>query len=122
VLCILQKWSSLDEHEDGEHHKMEAGQGFGQALIVAGQPAKARDPTETPFHDPPPGQQHKTLFGFGQLDDVQPNAVLAGGLAGVALIDKRHFDTLPGGLLNGMSQFRHLRAFLLAGRGHQKRQ
>jgi hypothetical protein len=119
VLCTLEQWGGLDEHEDGKDDKVRARQGFGQSFIIASQAPKPGDPAETALHHPPPGQQHKASFGLRQLDHVQPNTLPASGLgrvvAGVALIDKGHFDLLAGNLLNRSRQFRHLGTLLLVG-------
>ena len=63
------------EHQAGEGHEVESGQGLGQPLVVADQPAEARRPGEAAFHDPAAGQQHEPPLGLGVLDHLQPDAV-----------------------------------------------
>lgn len=70
---------SLSEHEAGESDDMQAGERSGQALVVLDQVPAAAGPSEGPFHHPTSGQQDEALLGFGQLDDLQRNAVRAGG-------------------------------------------
>ena len=104
MLCTLEQWGGLNEHEDGKDDNVHAGQGFGPSFMIASQTPKPGKPAEAALHRPPPRQQDKTSFGLRQLDHVQPNTLPASGLgrvvAGVALIDKGHFDLLAGDLLN----------------------
>ncbi|PXX03341.1 hypothetical protein C7399_15025, partial [Paraburkholderia tropica] len=48
--CI--KGCEVDKHKHGEYDEMQTGQGFGQSLIVSGQPAEAVQPTEAAFDHP----------------------------------------------------------------------
>lgn len=57
-------------HEVEEGEDVEAFEGFGKALIIFSQAAKAAHPRERAFHDPPLEQQHKALVGVLHLDEV----------------------------------------------------
>jgi|GEM_PF-2530301 len=87
---------------------MKGCQGVGQTLVVSGHPAKASGPSEGPFHDPAAGQEHEFALGFGQLDDLQPDAMglrrVRSGCSGVALIDIGHFDLVAREVLNRLGQ------------------
>ena len=47
----------MNEHEHGENDEVQAGQGFGQALVVACQPPEAVEPAEAALDYPTAGQQ-----------------------------------------------------------------
>lgn len=79
---------------------MQAFQGFRQALVVASEKSKASCPAEGPFSHPTAWQEHEAFLGLWQLDDLEANAPVSGGLfslrAGVALVHKNDFDRLAG--------------------------
>jgi glucokinase len=87
------------EHEAGEGHEVQAGQGLGQPLVVAGQAAEARHPGEAALHDPAPRQQHEAALGLRVLDHLQVDAVgrrrLGRVIPGVALVDVGQVDARP---------------------------
>ncbi|CAD6562278.1 hypothetical protein LMG27952_07741 [Paraburkholderia hiiakae] len=58
----------MDKHKHGKYDEVQAGQGFGQSLVVSGQPAEAVQPTEAAFDHPATWQQDKAFFHFWQLD------------------------------------------------------
>src|SRR2546430_14456924 len=62
------------EHQAGEGHEVESGQGLGQPLVVADQPAEARRPGEAAFHDPAAGPPHQTPPWPRVLDHPPPDA------------------------------------------------
>src|SRR5471032_3112589 len=96
------------QHQTDKRDVVEADQRFGQPFIVPRQSAESRCPGETSFNYPAPRQQDKAMLRLGELDDFQTDAVLLGRLRGVwsrvALVDERHFDVLPGDLLDGLRQ------------------
>ena len=60
---------SEDEEEAGEHqasegHEVQAGQGFGQPLVIAGQPSEARRPRKAAFYHPPARQQDEPRLAW----------------------------------------------------------
>ncbi len=119
----------LDEtmsYQDSRGQEMQAFQGLRQAFIVPCESAKPCHPAKRPFDDPPPRQEHKALFGIGQLDDFQADALISGRLFGVstrvALVNEGDFNHLAGCLLNRLRQLRHLGAVLLISGGHIQRQ
>lgn len=62
---------------------MKSGQGFAEALIIAGQATEARGPGETALHHPPAWQEHEAAFGLSVLNGFQLNAMLLGGDSGI---------------------------------------
>ena len=58
------------------------------------------------FHDPPARRQHEAALGLGQLDHLEGDAVLGGGVGGlfarVALVHEAEFHALTGGVLHGL--------------------
>ena len=67
------------EQQAGKRQEMESGEGLRQPLIVTCQAAEARHPSKGAFHHPAARQQHEAPLGVGQLDDLQPDALLLGG-------------------------------------------
>ena len=53
------------KHEAGEGERMQAGQGFRPALVIAGQAAQASHPAK----------EHEAAIGLGVLDDFEVDAV-----------------------------------------------
>ena len=76
-------------HQQAERDVVQPLERFREAFIVPRQTAQACHPAERTLHHPTPGQQHETLLGLGQLDDLQVDAVARrvpiGIIAGVAL-------------------------------------
>lgn len=70
---------------------MEAGEGGGEAFVVAGEPAEAGGPAEGALDHPAPGQQDEAALGVVEFDDLQLDPVRGGGRgglgAGVALVN-----------------------------------
>jgi hypothetical protein len=105
---------SAVEQQAGESDEVEAGEGLGQALVVAGEAAVTRRPGEGAFHDLALGQEDEAVLGLGELDDLQADAQ-GGGLggrrvAGVALrrqgapartIQRKALNTSPRAWLRG---------------------
>ena len=54
---MTQQFNQSFEHQDSERQEVEAGQGRGQAFIVAGQAAKAGRPAEPALDHPPTRQE-----------------------------------------------------------------
>ena len=83
-------------HEAGEADEVQAVHGLRQSLVVADEAAEARGPGERALNDPAPGQQDEALPGLGQLDDLELDAVLGGGLGGllaaIALVGEGDLD------------------------------
>ena len=105
---------------------MEAFDGFRQAFIVFSQAAKATDPREGAFDDPPLGQQHEALLGFLHFDQVQLDLMLGrfflGFLSAVTAIHKSHLHVLSGDFLHRIAQRLDLRAVAFISRCHAQRQ
>src|ERR1700690_1406331 len=100
--------------------KCRADQGFGQALVVACQPPEAVEPAEAALDYPTAGQQHEALLRLGQLDDLQLNAFLTGGLRSrvtrIALVGECKFHRLASDMLDLLAKLLHLCPFLFIGR------
>ena len=79
-------------HQDSKGHKVETGESLVQACGVACKTTEARHPGEGAFDNPASGQEDEAALGLVQLDDIEVDAVLSGGVgdffAGVALVDK----------------------------------
>ena len=60
----LRQSCDLFEREVGEGDEVQAGEGLGQSLIVAGEAAEAGEPAEGALNDPSPGQEHEAALGF----------------------------------------------------------
>ena len=79
-----------------------------QSFIVSCESAEACGPGEASLHHPSLGQQHKSTFGHGVLDDAEADAVLFRGLGGVfsavTLVHIRKLDRVAGDLLHLFSQ------------------
>ena len=82
----------LVKHETSKGNEMQASHRGGKRPIITHQPSEVRHPGEGARISPAPRQQDKTAFGFGQVDDLQLDAMLfillSRRLADVALIDK----------------------------------
>ena len=91
------------EQEAREHDPVQARQGLRQPLVIACQTATAGNPAEGALDHPTPGQKHEALFGFGELDHLQGDAVLGGGLSrfwpGVTLVYPSQLHVLARHLL-----------------------
>ena len=91
-------------HHDGESQVAEACECFGQAFVVSGQATETSHPTETPFDDPAPRQEHEAFLGFWQLDHEQLQALIFSGLgrliAGITLIDRGDLDRISSDFLH----------------------
>ena len=100
---------------------MQASERLRQPFLIPRQTAKARGPGVTPFDHPPAGQRHKALFGLGQLAHPQAHrlgvGILGGLLAGIPLVDKRHFDGVARDFVPFRSQGCDLAPVLLVGGG-----
>ena len=59
--------SGAPQHEEDEGDEVQAGQGFGQALVVPGQPSAARRPGEGAFDHPSARQEHEAALASGSL-------------------------------------------------------
>ncbi len=118
--------NEVGKHQDREGEEMQAFNGIGQALVVAGQATKAGHPSVAALDDPAAGQQDKALFRLGQLDHDQANTLCCSGLfrhiTRIALVHKRHLDRVIGGGLDLLGQFGDLRPILLIGRGDMQGQ
>ena len=73
---------------------MQANQGGGKALVVAGEPAEAAGPGEAAFDDPARGSSTKPLLASGRCDHDEMDAVLLrrrcripAGVAGIGIED-----------------------------------
>jgi hypothetical protein len=88
------------EHQKAERDIMQPLERLAEAFIVARQPTESRHPAERTLHQPAPWQKHETALGLGQLHDLQVDPVTRGitlgVVAGIALVDVRQFDRLPG--------------------------
>ena len=97
-----------------------------QALVVSRQPPEASRPAKRTFHDPAPGQQHKSVLGLVMLYDLEMNAFVGSGrrrfFPCVSLIDKSDFYLLLGHGLNCFGQLGDLRPVLLIGGSNTQRQ
>jgi hypothetical protein len=116
----LKYWHRVNEHQHCEDHEMKPSKRFGQSLVVTCEAAEAVEPAKAALDHPPPGQQHKALFRFLQLDHLQFNAFIECGLrwlfARVSLIGKCHLDRMSRYLLDLTRKLCYLRALLLIGR------
>ena len=105
---------------------MEAGEGIGQALVVADEAAEAGGPGEGAFDHPSFGQEHEAALGLVMTDDVELDAVtgrgLSGSHAGVALVHEGDLDVVTCGPLNGLGQVPDLGAVIGGGRGDVQRE
>lgn len=63
--------NDMSQHQRDEDDEMQSGEGFGQSLVVACEPAKTVGPTEAAFDHPAPGKQYETFLRLGQFDDLQ---------------------------------------------------
>ena len=92
------------EHEAGEGDEVQAGQGPGQPLVIAGEPAEAHGPGKAAFHGPPAEQEGKPPLRLGMFEDLQPDAVCLGRLGpllpGGALVHIRQLHRLAGRVLD----------------------
>jgi len=99
---------------------MQAGDGFRQPFVVAGEPAESGHPAEAPFHSSPARQQDEAALSLGVRGDFEADAVgrgVSGRLsAGVPLIDEGERDGLAGDLLDGLGERGNLDPILLVGR------
>ena len=97
-----------------------------QAFVVSRQPPEASRPAKGAFHDPAPGQQHKSVLGLVMLYDLQVNALIGGSgrwfFTCVSLIDKSYFYLLLGHGLNRLRQLGNLCSVLLIGGSNTQRQ
>lgn len=100
--------SGLFEHEADEGDNVEICEGVGIALVILDEAAEARGPGEGAFHDPASRQQDEAALGLRAFDDLQFDAVRAGGLGrlltGVAPVGRGQIDAVPGGGLHGLGQ------------------
>lgn len=98
---------------------MEAGEGRGEAFVVAAEAAEAGEPGKGAFDDPAAWEQDEAAFGLRQSDHEKVEAGLrglgGGFAAGVALIDIGHADLLLGGRLDLRGEGANLGAFLRIG-------
>lgn len=87
----------MHKHKYGDYDEMQAGQGFGQSLVVFGQSEETVQPAEAALDHPATWQQNK-LFYFRPLDYLKPDSFIESGLrrllAGITLIGKRCLDRL----------------------------
>ena len=87
------------EQQAGKGQEMQPRHSLRQPLVVARQAAEARHPGEGALHHPAPGQEHEAALGLGQLDHLQPDAVLRRRrgrlLPGVALVDEASSTRSP---------------------------
>lgn len=90
-------------------------------LAIAHEPTKTGSPGEGPLHHPVLEQQHEASLGLRQLDHLQLNPMLPGGIRGlfarVALIDMSQIDTLTGGNRHGLGQLSHFGSIISRGGG-----
>lgn len=54
---------------------MQAWEGLGQSLVVAGEAAKAGEPAEGAFDNPHSGQEDEAALGLGRFDDLKGDLV-----------------------------------------------
>src|SRR5258707_14837386 len=105
---------------------MQTSQGLRQTLIITGQATKARHPRERTLDDPTTGQQDKTMFGLGQFDNFQLDAMLSRSLfglrTGITLVDKGDLYRIAGDVLHLLGQEANLGTFLLVWRSDMQRQ
>jgi hypothetical protein len=96
--------NQLVQHETGKGQKMQPGEPGRQALMIAGEPAKAGCPGKAALDDPAAGQEDEAVFGFWELDDFQLDAVRLSGcgglVAGVPLVDVGQAHALPSDCLH----------------------
>ena len=99
---------------------MQPSEHFRHTLEIAAEPPEAGQPAKATLDHPAPGQQHKALFGLGQLDHLQLNAVCSRIifrlLTRVTLIGPGQLDRMTRGLLHPLAQRIDLAALLLVGR------
>src|SRR5258706_3621102 len=105
---------------------MQTSQGLRQTLIITSQATQARHPRERTLDDPTTGQQDKTMFGLGQFDNFQLDAMLSRRLfglrTGITLVDKGDLYRIAGDVLHLLGQEANLGTFLLVGRSDMQRQ
>ena len=105
---------------------MELLQADRQPLVVAGQAFVAGAPAQAALDDPAAGQQHEAAFGLPQLDHLQVDAVLFGGLrrvvAGVALVGIGQCNAMARSYLHFFRQGAHLGPVRFGGRRDDSRQ
>ena len=96
------------KHETSEGEEVISGDGFGQALVVAGKSAEPRCPSETAFDHASTRQQDKAAFCLSMLDHFQLDAMRARRLfrifSGVALIHIGQLHAVVRNLLHRLCQ------------------
>src|SRR5258706_12287425 len=99
---------------------MQTSEGLRQTLIITGQATKARHPRERTLDDPTTGQQDKTMFGLGQFDNFQLDAMLSRSLfgfrTGITMVDKGDWYPITGDDLHLPGQEANLGTVLFVGR------
>lgn len=104
----LSRICTMSKHDAGEGEVVKAFECDVESFVVAGNAAEASGPGEAAFDDPTARQENEAAFGHEVLDNLQPDAVLPGGLgrglAGVALIDIGQIHRVAGHLLHLFGQ------------------
>nr|QGY72734.1 hypothetical protein [Mycetohabitans sp.] len=104
----------MNEHEHGKDDEMQADERFGQPLVVASEPSKAIEPSETVLDDPSARQQDKALLCLWQFDNLQFDAFILRGLrrlfSCIALVGEGKLHALPAHKLHLLCQHLNLRA------------
>ncbi|PPB84615.1 hypothetical protein B0O95_10212 [Mycetohabitans endofungorum] len=116
----------MNEHEHGKDDEMQADERFRQTLVVASEPSKAIEPSETALDEPSVRQQDKALLCLWPFDNLQFDAFILRGLCRlfsyITLVGKGKLRALPAHKLPRLCQLRNLHALLLVGRRDMNRQ
>jgi hypothetical protein len=70
----------VNEHRHGKDDEVQTGEGFGQPFVVARESTEAFEPAKATLDYPSTGQLYESLLRFGQPDDLQLDALVAGRL------------------------------------------
>lgn len=82
VLGTVDNRHGMNEHEPGKDDKVQAGECFGQPLVIACQPPEPIKPAEAPLGDSAARQQDKAFWGLGQFDDLEIDPFCEGRFCG----------------------------------------
>jgi|GEM_PF-1406039 len=108
------------EHESEEGEPMKSCHGLRKSLVVSGQSAEARSPSERAFDYPSPWQEHESAFGLFEFYHNKSDSIGCCGLrrflSRIAMVDKVHLDMFSGSLLNICRKISHLGSLLFIGR------
>jgi hypothetical protein len=74
----MEESNDAGEQKTGKGQEMQTGKGLWETFIVTCQPTKTGQPGDGALDHPAPGQQDEAVFGIGQFDDFQMNALRSG--------------------------------------------